>query len=50
MTRETIFNSVTLAALAIVPLWAHFSGEPFTVTLATRAVIACARFRGARGC
>ncbi|QDG74914.1 branched-chain amino acid ABC transporter permease [Labrenzia sp. PHM005] len=39
MTRETIFNSVTLAALAIVPLWAHFSGEPFTVTLATRAVI-----------
>lgn len=39
MTRETLFNSAALAALALVPLWAHFSGEPFTVTLATRAVI-----------
>jgi len=39
MTRETIFNAVALAALAIVPLWAHFSGEPFTITLATRAVV-----------
>ncbi|CTQ75590.1 branched-chain amino acid ABC transporter permease [Roseibium alexandrii] len=39
MTRETMFNSAALAALALVPLWAHFSGEPFTVTLATRAVI-----------
>jgi branched-chain amino acid transport system permease protein len=34
-----MFNSAALAALALVPLWAHFSGEPFTVTLATRAVI-----------
>ncbi|EEE46504.1 branched-chain amino acid ABC transporter permease [Roseibium alexandrii] len=39
MTRETMFNSAALAALALVPLWAHYSGEPFTVTLATRAVI-----------
>ncbi|OJJ09003.1 branched-chain amino acid ABC transporter permease [Alphaproteobacteria bacterium AO1-B] len=39
MTRETLFNSAALAALALVPLWAHFTGEPFTVTLATRAVI-----------
>ncbi|MEP2705823.1 MAG: branched-chain amino acid ABC transporter permease [Roseibium sp.] len=39
MTRETIFNAVVLATLAIVPLWAHVTGELFTITLATRAVI-----------
>ena len=39
MTRETIFNAVFLAMLAAVPLWAHFADEPFTITLATRAVI-----------
>ncbi|MEP3046590.1 MAG: branched-chain amino acid ABC transporter permease [Roseibium sp.] len=39
MTRETVFNAVVLAALAIVPLWAHVTGELFTITLATRAVI-----------
>lgn len=39
MTRETIFNALVLAALAIVPFWAHVTGELFTITLATRAVI-----------
>lgn len=39
MTREGIINAALLALLVAVPLWAHVSDEPFTVTLATRAVI-----------
>ena len=39
MTRERLFNAALLAALVIVPLWAHVSDQVFTVTLATRAVI-----------
>ncbi|MBY6201729.1 branched-chain amino acid ABC transporter permease [Maritalea mobilis] len=39
MTREGYVNSALVAALIGVPLWAHVAGEPFTITLATRAVI-----------
>ncbi|AHM02793.1 Branched-chain amino acid transport system permease protein LivM [Roseibacterium elongatum DSM 19469] len=39
MTRETLVNIVLIAGLIAVPLWAHLAGEPFTITLATRAVI-----------
>lgn len=39
MRREAVLNGVLLAGLVGVPLWAHLAGEPFTVTLATRAVI-----------
>ena len=39
MIRERYLNFVVLALLVAVPLWAHLSDEPFTVTLATRAVI-----------
>lgn len=39
MSRETGFNALMVLALVAVPLWAHWAGEPFTVTLATRAVI-----------
>jgi branched-chain amino acid transport system permease protein len=39
MTREKIVNTALIAGLIAVPLWAHVAGEPFTITLATRAVI-----------
>ncbi|NRB00545.1 MAG: branched-chain amino acid ABC transporter permease [Rhodobacteraceae bacterium] len=39
MTRETALNTVLMALLLGVPLWAWVSDEPFTITLATRAVI-----------
>ncbi|WP_371155911.1 branched-chain amino acid ABC transporter permease [Jannaschia sp. 2305UL9-9] len=39
MTRESIVNAVVLALLIAVPAWAVVTGEPFTITLATRAVI-----------
>ena len=39
MSRETILNAVLVAGLVALPLGAHLAGEPFTVTLATRAVI-----------
>lgn len=39
MTRETGINALMLAGLIVVPLWAHVIDEPFTITLATRAVI-----------
>ena len=39
MIRERHLNIAVLALLAIVPLWAHFAGQPFTVTLATRAAV-----------
>lgn len=39
MIPERIVNAVTLAGLVALPLWAVFVDEPFTITLATRAVI-----------
>ncbi|TNJ41230.1 branched-chain amino acid ABC transporter permease [Phaeobacter sp. B1627] len=39
MTRETIFNAVLLLGLIAVPTWALIMDQPFTITLATRAVI-----------
>lgn len=39
MIRETHLNWLLLAGLVAVPLWAHLTDEPFTITLATRAVI-----------
>ena len=39
MTRESILNAVILALLVLVPAWAVLADEPFTITLATRAVI-----------
>ncbi|WP_298822313.1 branched-chain amino acid ABC transporter permease [uncultured Roseibium sp.] len=39
MTRENGFNMLIVAGLVLVPLWAFFADEPFTITLATRAVI-----------
>ncbi|WP_417720109.1 branched-chain amino acid ABC transporter permease [Salipiger sp.] len=39
MIREPYLNAVLLVLLVAVPLWAHLSGEPYTVTLATRAVV-----------
>ena len=39
MIRERYLNGAILALLFIVPLWAHLADEPFTITLATRAVI-----------
>ncbi|WP_418595427.1 branched-chain amino acid ABC transporter permease [Ponticoccus sp. (in: a-proteobacteria)] len=39
MSRETLLNAAILLGLVAVPLWAHLSEEPFTVTLATRAAI-----------
>ncbi|MBF9060251.1 branched-chain amino acid ABC transporter permease [Rhodobacterales bacterium HKCCSP123] len=39
MSRESMVNAALVAALVGVPLWAHVAGEPFTITLATRAVI-----------
>ncbi|KMW59105.1 Branched-chain amino acid transport system permease protein LivM [Candidatus Rhodobacter oscarellae] len=39
MRREAALNAAILVALIAVPAWAHLSDEPFTITLATRAVI-----------
>ncbi len=39
MIRERFVNTALLALLIIVPLAAHLEDQPFTVTLATRAVI-----------
>lgn len=39
MIREVHLNWLLLAGLVAVPLWAHLADEPFTITLATRAVI-----------
>lgn len=39
MIRERYLNGLVLAALVAVPLWAVMADEPFTITLATRAVI-----------
>ncbi|SFI48300.1 branched-chain amino acid ABC transporter permease [Jannaschia pohangensis] len=39
MIREAYVNMAVLALLLIVPVWAQMTGEPFTITLATRAVI-----------
>ncbi|WP_226624135.1 branched-chain amino acid ABC transporter permease [Alloyangia pacifica] len=39
MSRERILGAVVLLALGLVPLAAHVMGEPFTITLATRAAI-----------
>lgn len=39
MIPERLLNALILAGLLAVPLWAHMANEPFTITLATRAVI-----------
>lgn len=39
MKRESIFNVFTLLALLVVPLWALWMDEPFTITLATKVAI-----------
>ena len=39
LTRENILNSVITAGLILVPIYAVIVEEPFTITLATRAVI-----------
>ncbi|MBE9636102.1 branched-chain amino acid ABC transporter permease [Salipiger mangrovisoli] len=39
MSREGLLNAAVLLALGLVPLAAHVMGEPFTITLATRAAI-----------
>ena len=39
MIRETHLNVLVLVMLLAVPLWAVYSDQPFTITLATRAVI-----------
>ncbi|KUP93998.1 branched-chain amino acid ABC transporter permease [Tritonibacter horizontis] len=39
MSRETLFNAALLLGLLLVPIWALLTDEPFTITLATRAVI-----------
>lgn len=39
MIRERNLNILVLSLLLIVPLWALLNDEPFTITLATRAVI-----------
>ncbi len=39
MSREAMFNLLVLAGLVALPLYAHLGDEPFTITLATRAVI-----------
>jgi branched-chain amino acid transport system permease protein len=39
MTRESMVNLAILTLLIAVPLWAVMTDEPFTITLATRAVI-----------
>ncbi len=39
MIRENYINWLVLAGFLAVPLWALMTDEPFTITLATRAVI-----------
>lgn len=39
MSRETIINAVLALGLLVLPIWAHFAGEPFTITLVTKAII-----------
>lgn len=39
MIKETYLNTLVLSLLLAVPLWALVADEPFTITLATRAVI-----------
>ena len=39
MIPERWLNALMLAGLLAVPLWALYADEPFTITLATRAVI-----------
>ncbi|RVT83324.1 branched-chain amino acid ABC transporter permease [Rhodobacteraceae bacterium CCMM004] len=39
MRRETLLNAAIALGLLAVPLWAWSAGEPFTITLATRAAI-----------
>lgn len=39
MSREAVLNGLILLGLIAVPLWALWVEEPFTITLATRAVV-----------
>lgn len=39
MIRESYLNALVLGLLFAVPVWALLNDEPFTITLATRAVI-----------
>ncbi|MCB1397568.1 MAG: branched-chain amino acid ABC transporter permease [Rhodobacteraceae bacterium] len=39
MRREILFNTVLALGLLAVPLWAHWTGAPFTITLFTRIAI-----------
>ncbi len=39
MISERYVNLLVLGALLAVPIWAHVWDEPFTITLATRAVV-----------
>lgn len=39
MSRERLLNGALLLALILIPGWALYADEPFTITLATRAVI-----------
>lgn len=39
MSRERLLNGALLLALILIPAWAIYADEPFTITLATRAVI-----------
>jgi len=39
MSRERLLNGAVLLALIVIPGWALYADEPFTITLATRAVI-----------
>ncbi|MCK4712731.1 MAG: branched-chain amino acid ABC transporter permease [Marinosulfonomonas sp.] len=39
MQRETLINIATYVALLAVPLWALYTDEPFTITLATKVLI-----------
>ncbi|WP_439124251.1 branched-chain amino acid ABC transporter permease [Marivita sp.] len=39
MISERVVNALTFAGLLVVPIWALWVDEPFTITLITRAVI-----------
>ena len=39
MISERYFNIAILALLVVIPTWAYFADEPFTITLMTRAAI-----------
>lgn len=39
MIRENYLNALVLTLLLAIPVWAWFADQPYTVTLATRAVI-----------